>query len=84
MVAKSGKREKEMLVVTRLGSRGSGSSGKRFVGGCPIRKSSRSDGKKDVGSCLNGKSTICSTAWGYFGGHEKMKSGDLGLKAGSM
>ena len=35
---------------------------KRFVGGCPIRKSSRSDGKKDVGSCLNGKSTICSTA----------------------
>ena len=35
---------------------------KRFVGGYPIRKSSRSDGKKGVGSCLNRKSTICSTA----------------------
>ena len=40
---------KELLVVARLGSRGSGSSGKRFVGGYPIRKSSRSDGSERCG-----------------------------------
>ena len=60
--------KKEMWVVTRLGSRGSGSRGKkicwwlpdwevegvvagekRFVGGYPIRKSSRSDGSERCG-----------------------------------
>ena len=37
MVAKKWEEgRKELLVVTRLGSRGSGSSGKRDVGGCDL------------------------------------------------
>ena len=53
---------KELLVVARLGSRGSGSSGKRFVGGYPIRSLAEVMEARGVGSCRIGKSTICSTA----------------------
>ena len=61
-MAKVGRGEKEMWVVTRLGSRGSGSSGKDLLVVAGLGSLAEVMEARGVGSCLNGKSTICSTA----------------------
>ena len=53
--------EEKELLVAGLGSRGSGSSEKELL--VVTRLGSLAEAmEKGVGSCLNGKSTICSTA----------------------
>ena len=80
-----GRGEKELLVVAEIGSRGSGSSGKRFVGGYPIGKSSRSDGSERCGVVAGlGSRLYAVPLRGILGVTKKMKSGDLGIKLGAM